>query len=374
MKNSNKKPSESKASTEPISMEEIQAECKRRFPIGCTFESVISNYKQELKDDDVVYSIAGNDIYAHNGAGCLYSDGEYAELISMPEPTHFKFIVGKWYKYNSHIGKYDGHKNNLFTVSEYIYNKEHYTSFSNWGDKSVDSEKVLIEDLSEIQEYLPDGHVDKFSSKSLVGRYLKALFDRPNSTRYKQGEYILIHLDNLKGSVKDKKRFVFGQNSYDWKISGVELMPEGFNPNEVKNKSYTIDEAYEELKRRGFDTDKKIKYKAFNSFGKLKNDILISESRMKKVDNSFIDCGWGYLWNIDYPDKLAEFIDYVDEIESEPKAVKESDIYPVDYLDAFPKKESNHTFEWKIYDFQGTQSKVKEIKTELINVPKLKVY
>ena len=84
-------------------MEEIQAECKRRFPIGCTFESVISNYKQELKDDDVVYSIAGNDIYAHNGAGCLYSNGEYAELISMPEPTHFKFIIGKWYKYINHI-------------------------------------------------------------------------------------------------------------------------------------------------------------------------------------------------------------------------------------------------------------------------------
>ena len=95
---------------------------------------------------------------------------------------------------------------------------------------------------------------------------------------------------------------------------------------------------------------------------------------MKKVDNCFIDCGWGYLWNIDYPDKLAEFIGYVDEIESEPKAVKESDIYPVNYLDAFPKKESSVTFEWKIYDFQGTQSKVKEIKTELINVPKLKVY
>ena len=65
--------------------------------------------------------------------------------------------------------------------------------------------------------------------KSLVGRYLKALCDNPNKAGcYKEDDYIEIINDNLDGSVGCNEMMVFGQKSYDWEGSGVELMPEGF--------------------------------------------------------------------------------------------------------------------------------------------------
>jgi len=72
-----------------------------------------------------------------------------------------KFEVGKWYKYNKYIGKYKGHNNDVFQVSEYIYDNRYYSIECNWGNRSFDHQKVLLTDLSEIQKYLPDGHVDK---------------------------------------------------------------------------------------------------------------------------------------------------------------------------------------------------------------------
>lgn len=67
-----------------LSMEKIQEECKKRFPIGCTY---ISTNKQSevLKDDSYTYSIIGKQIWAHSGGGCLYENGEWAELVSLPE-------------------------------------------------------------------------------------------------------------------------------------------------------------------------------------------------------------------------------------------------------------------------------------------------
>ena len=71
----------------------------------------------------------------------------------------------------------------------------------------------------------------KLKEKSLVGRYLKALCDNPNKAGcYKEGDYIEIIKDNLDGSVGCNEVMVFGQKSYDWECSGVELMPEGFKP------------------------------------------------------------------------------------------------------------------------------------------------
>lgn len=67
-----------------LSMEKIQEECKKRFPIGCTFINTTGN-KYTLKEDDVTYSIFSNMIYAHGCGGCLYENGEWATLVSLPE-------------------------------------------------------------------------------------------------------------------------------------------------------------------------------------------------------------------------------------------------------------------------------------------------
>jgi len=77
-----------KTSSVPTTMKEIQEECKRRFPIGCTYKSVSTSYSYVLEKDNYTYSINGNNIYAHSGCGCLYSDGKYAEIVSLPG-SHF---------------------------------------------------------------------------------------------------------------------------------------------------------------------------------------------------------------------------------------------------------------------------------------------
>ena len=71
--------------------------------------------------------------------------------------------------------------------------------------------------------------------QSLVGRYLKALCDEPNiAFCYEKGDFIKIVEDNLKGNVFCVNGWVFGQCSYDWKLSEVELMHEGFEPNKIE--------------------------------------------------------------------------------------------------------------------------------------------
>jgi hypothetical protein len=67
-----------------IDMKIIQEEAKRRFPIGCRFRC-IDGYEDTLVDDDIVYKILNNMIYASDGLGCLYKDGKWATLISMPK-------------------------------------------------------------------------------------------------------------------------------------------------------------------------------------------------------------------------------------------------------------------------------------------------
>lgn len=66
-----------------VNMYDAQQECKRRFPIGCTFKQNGSATKITLRKDDFTYSINGNKIYAHGGGGLLYNNGIYA--IAIPE-------------------------------------------------------------------------------------------------------------------------------------------------------------------------------------------------------------------------------------------------------------------------------------------------
>jgi hypothetical protein len=64
-----------------VSMLAVQEECKKRFPIGCTYkENDFDNEKKLLKDEDT-YSIHGDKIYAHSGGGLLYGYGKYAIVI-----------------------------------------------------------------------------------------------------------------------------------------------------------------------------------------------------------------------------------------------------------------------------------------------------
>jgi hypothetical protein len=76
---------------------------------------------------------------------------------------------------------------------------------------------------------------------SYVGRYLKALVQNPNGTSHKKGDYFKIEKDPGTGSVsiEGQSGQRFGQKRYDWKKSEVELMPEGFEPDEILRENYT---------------------------------------------------------------------------------------------------------------------------------------
>ena len=72
-----------------LSMKEIQEECKKRFPIGCTY---ISTNKQTkiLKEDSCTYIIVGKEIWAHSGGGCLYKNEKWADLVSLPKKNNIE--------------------------------------------------------------------------------------------------------------------------------------------------------------------------------------------------------------------------------------------------------------------------------------------
>ena len=78
-----------------LSMKEIQEECKKRFPIGCTYIDTDGD-KHVLKEDSYTYEIRLNKIFAHGGAGCLYKNGKWAKLVSSSKQNDLKEEVIKY--------------------------------------------------------------------------------------------------------------------------------------------------------------------------------------------------------------------------------------------------------------------------------------
>ena len=79
------KPDEIPLKQTTMNMQEIQQICKETYPIGCKYKCANYNYEYILLQDDCTYKIINNDIWAIHGKGCLYSNGKYAELISLPK-------------------------------------------------------------------------------------------------------------------------------------------------------------------------------------------------------------------------------------------------------------------------------------------------
>lgn len=82
----------------------------------------------------------------------------------------FQFEVGKWYKSNNKeylYTKFSGLSDNKFMGTEHIYgNPLEYANtgkFDTWMFKIEENPQILT-NLSEIQQYLPEGHPDKISN------------------------------------------------------------------------------------------------------------------------------------------------------------------------------------------------------------------
>ena len=111
------------------------------------------------------------DIYLKAEGFKEFADNYYAKTTS-------NFKVGSWYKYNGYYLKYS-HTNdrNIFIASEYIHikNRAFKDNLNNFTCGTADSEKELVTDLSEIQQYLPEGHSDKIVKNPIfeIGKWYK---------------------------------------------------------------------------------------------------------------------------------------------------------------------------------------------------------
>lgn len=136
-------------------------EAKKRYPIGTKIKCLY------FKDDiDTISSHEGinskNEIWFKvNGRKnmLVYCEGNWAEIV--------KLEVGKWYSYkDKHFIKYERTKQcdsysriHGETINTFLHNP--YDEKGCWTNSEVEKNCTLLEDLSIIQQYLPDGHVDK---------------------------------------------------------------------------------------------------------------------------------------------------------------------------------------------------------------------
>lgn len=83
---------------EGIDMFDIQRECKEKYPIGAIVKNT-EGKEHCITEDEELYRIVENYIYSSFLQGCLYDDGEWAELISLPKSEEKpKSLAGRYLK------------------------------------------------------------------------------------------------------------------------------------------------------------------------------------------------------------------------------------------------------------------------------------
>lgn len=140
-------------------------EAAKRYPIGTKYKAlgsygdVYDNICTSVRKPRIIRY--GDKISIDVGAGYVYVDGKWAEVVEEKE-KQFKF--GKWYEAKNTKGLYikplsidsDGD-----VTSNVVWSNGEYNEIHSAIDKINDWN--LLTDLSEIQQFLPDGHPDKFS-------------------------------------------------------------------------------------------------------------------------------------------------------------------------------------------------------------------
>jgi hypothetical protein len=179
---------------EVVLFEDVLIEiAKTKYPVGTKFYPVHLTQKEKYSiiTDDSVFSNDGDTIYSRVN-GCdwvsdkhlkygistfdrvVYYEGKWADIITeesieKPQATP-KYKIGKWYK-NTKDGDYGKLCADVtkarFPCTEYIHSFGAGSYCSNGTHFDAEWMDDLIEaDLSEIQKWLPDGHVDKFGSSA----------------------------------------------------------------------------------------------------------------------------------------------------------------------------------------------------------------
>jgi hypothetical protein len=103
-KPSNKQAFDTQNKPKEQSIEEILEICKKKYPIGTTFRDGDREYTVE-KELIIQY----NSCISHIGTGCVWYDGKYAEIISLPEPIKYPDSLFKDFGVHIHKGNYVGY-------------------------------------------------------------------------------------------------------------------------------------------------------------------------------------------------------------------------------------------------------------------------
>ena len=153
--------------------DDILEQCKKKYPPGTKFMTMVAIPKLETIKGIVKWSSFGNFI-ADDNDFVIYekSSNRFAEIVEN------KFEVGKWYKYS--------YKNNHYfkpavsgVIGENIKTLEeiHTGIYKNTTNTWSSTNETKLADLSEIQQYLPNGHLDKI----IIPEYVELLpgFDTP---------------------------------------------------------------------------------------------------------------------------------------------------------------------------------------------------
>jgi hypothetical protein len=160
-----------------MTKEELLEKARRDYPVGTEYDPlnkrhILSNPNTvKVERNDHHYGGVG-DLYgiwvgSTNCSGTIYAQGKWAEIISTPDKMEKKqqFEVGRWYKINnSWWSKCGAIKGGHFYEAEAITKQGIYRNdlTANFSLAEDGRSPVLLIDLSEIQQYLPDGHPDKF--------------------------------------------------------------------------------------------------------------------------------------------------------------------------------------------------------------------
>ena len=185
---------------------------------------------------------------------CIKEDKfvEYEEFMKVYKP---QFIVGQWYKYKDwHIKFKKECSNGYFHSSEEIDNNRIYRKTNScFGE--CNNEKILLTDLSEIQEFLPQDHPDKQLDIKQIQEECKKRF--PIGCKYKgAGSIIIYTLNEKEGTYEILEENInagFGQGYLYYEGKYAELIEtpeevileyveclEKYNEYTIKNRIYKI--------------------------------------------------------------------------------------------------------------------------------------
>ncbi len=158
-----------------MNREEMLEKARNDYPDGCVFRSAASGDQRTFNGAFKIEENGSIHVKTQESNGIKYvydsTKNKWAEIISTPQPQEDvtkmekkpQFEVGKWYKgigNDNFIAKYIKTDGFDFISDGFFIHKNKYQSSTCNG--RIGKYKNAVEcPLSEIQQYLPDGHPDK---------------------------------------------------------------------------------------------------------------------------------------------------------------------------------------------------------------------